>query len=146
MKTIRRRRPKIDVRRAVREWLVQDDAVKAFSERLVEAKGLLMKILESEGRNDERGSQWIRFPDDPVEGRITAIKRERRVTPKLDEERAEEYLKRRKLYSQCTETITVLDEAKILDLNFKGVISDADLETLYDPKETWAFVPQRVKQ
>lgn len=141
-----RRRPALpDVRQAVRDWLLQDDAVKAFSERLSETRKLLLTILEEKGNTDDKGSQWIRFPEDPVEGRVNAIKRERRVGRRLNEERTEEYLTKRKLYHQCTETVVVLSEEKILDLNFKGKISDEDLDALYDVNETWAFVPQRVK-
>ena len=141
-----RRRPALpDVRQTVRDWLLQDDAVKAFGERAAETRKLLLTILEEKGSTDDKGSQWIRFPEDPVEGRVNAIKRERRVGRRMSEERAEEYLRKRKLYDSCTETVVVLSEEKVLALNFAGKISDADLDALYDVNETWAFVPQRVK-
>lgn len=140
-----RRRPRFNVRAAVRDWLLHDDAVKAFGERQAEARRLLMGLLEETGTTDEKGSQWIRFPDDPVEGRINSIKRERRVTRILDIERTEAYLKKRRLYDQCTETVVVLNEERILGLNFEGKISDEDLASLYDTNESWAFVPSRVK-
>jgi hypothetical protein len=147
-KTLRRRtRAKIDIRAAVRSWLLKDDGVKALSIQKEAERLLILEFLQENGEQDQAGHFWINWPDDPVEGRVKGIKAEKRVTKTLDPERTEEYLKGRKLYSKCTETITILSEEKILGLAFgpNAVISEADLEKLYDVSETYAFVPQRVR-
>jgi hypothetical protein len=145
MRRPRRRGVKIDIRAAVRSWLLKDDAVKKLStDKEVDRKAILA-FLQEFGAEDENGHYWINWPDDPVEGRVKGIKAEKHVTRSLNSERTEEYLKGRKLYSQCTETIVTLSEEKVLGLNFKGTITDADLEDLYDVYENYHFVPQRVK-
>ena len=146
-----RRTTTIDIRVAVRAWLLADDAVTNFSKQKDTHRLMIMEHLEKEGEADDSGSQWLRFHDDPIEGRVKAIKRERRVGRHLDQEAAEEYLRDKGLWTQCTETITVLDETKLLALNWpdpvtgEPEISDEDMESLYDVTETWAFVPQRVR-
>jgi hypothetical protein len=139
------RRTTVDVRTAVRSWLLATDAVERFSKDVSTHRSMILQALEEQGTTDDKGSQWLRFPDDPVEGRIKGVKRERRVSRSLDSEAAEAYLRERKIYDDCTETIVVLSEEKILDKNFKGEITDADLDKLYVVKETWALVPDRVK-
>jgi|SRR5215831_8072461 len=149
-RTIRRTQT-IDIRVAVRAWLLADDAVANFSAQKDTHRLMILEHLEKEGEPDESGSQWLRFHDDPIEGRVKAIKRERRVRRQLDPEAAEEYLREKGLWEQCIETIVQLDETKLLALNWpdpttgEPVISDEDMEALYDVAETWAFVPQRVK-
>jgi len=146
-----RRTTSIDIRVAVRQWLLADDAVTNFSVQKEEHRKMILDHLEKEGEPDDGGSQWLRFYDDPIEGRVKAIKREKRTHRAINMEAAEEYLRAHNLWEQCIETIVVLDEEKFLELNWPDpvtgvpVISDEDFETLHNVTETWAFVPQRVK-
>jgi len=142
-----RRTTKVDVRAAVRAWLLASDAVERFQDDVTTHRKVIMDELAESGQTDQKGNQWIYFTDDPVEGRVKGIKRERRVSRRLDEETAEEYLREKGLYEQCTETIVVLSEEKLLALAFgQGApITDEDLESLYVVNETWAFCPQRIK-
>lgn len=152
-KTISRRRPgrprrvKVDVRQAVRSWLLASDAVERFSADVQEHRKAIMDELEASGEVDSKGNQWMHFPDDPIEGRIKGIKRERRVSRRLDEEKAREFLEAKGLLKECEETIVVLSEERLLALNFgaKAKITDAELEDLYVVQETYAFCPQRIK-
>jgi len=95
---------------------------------------------------DSNGSQYVRLPvpvEDSVKNKdIQVLKREHRVSKILDEDRATELLAERKLLERCTIMVPVLDEESILALNFEGVLSDEDLKSLYDEKETWAFTQQ----
>lgn len=143
-----KRRPKFDMnglRATVLGWVMRDDNIKALSLQKEEARQAILSTLTAHGTEDDKGSFWINWPEDPVGGRIKGIKAEKRTRKILDPEKAEEYLKRRRLYQQCTETIVQLDEGKILALNYTGTISDDDLEALYTVEESYAFVPQRVK-
>lgn len=104
-------------------------------------------ILPAQGDSDDQGHVWIEF-DEPVEdpsgkASVLGIKREKRVSRRLNPARAEEFLKRRKLWDDCTETVLVINEDAILAKAFEKKISDADLEGLYDVNESYAFVPKR---
>jgi hypothetical protein len=124
---------------------MRDDNIKALSIQKEEARQVILEYLVANGTKDDKGSFWVNWPEDPVGGRIKGIKAERRLLKVLDPEVAEAYLRKRKLYTQCTETIVTLSEEKILALNFQGTIPDADLDALYETTENYAFVPQRVK-
>jgi hypothetical protein len=138
-------RPRFEIRAAVRAWLLKDDAVKKFTSEREEDRGMILDYLQRHGTQDEKGNFWINWPEDPVEGRVKAIKAERRVGRTFDMETAEEWLKEHGLYDKCTERITILSEDKVIGLNFVGIISDEDFEKLYATTETFAFVPQRIK-
>jgi hypothetical protein len=142
-----RRTTQVDTRAAVRAWLLATDAVELFQADATTHRKVILDELEANGEPDSKGNQWMYFTDDPVEGRIKAIKREKRTQRRLDPEAAEKYLRDKGLWEECVETIEVLSEEKLLALNFgaEAKISDEDMEALYAVNTTYAFCPQRVK-
>lgn len=83
---------------------------KMSKELEVRMKGLkdrLMSILERRGKPDDKGSLWIEF-DEPIAG-FEAIKRERRSSLSLDEDRAEEILDRAGVRDECTDVQITID-------------------------------------
>jgi hypothetical protein len=120
---------------------------RALRERAEKAEGEfkkeLMEILAAQGEEQEGGHKIILLPEGVPLGRKTmvGIQRQRRAPTTLSEERAEEYLKSKKLWEACTTQITVLNEEAMLALNFTGRIPDTELQALYDVKETFAFYP-----
>ena len=150
--TRRAKPPVVNIRRAVTDFLNFDSMARKFGGQANEVKLLLRdSVLPAQGEKDEKGNYWIRFEDDPIEdpdgGEVTAIQAQRRAPKLLNIERAEEFLRKRKLLEQCTETVTVsnINESAILALAFEKVISEEELQSLYDIKETFAFIPQRRK-
>jgi hypothetical protein len=147
-KKIRRRKP--DVRRAVQDWLHNDDAAKQFGTAVAAAKKRLMDILEEYGTEDQQGHRWLHFPDDPIDGRIKSIKRERRVFRSMKpSDEVEKFLRDKGLWDQCTETVVVINEDKILELNWGDdpVITNEEMRKyLYDFPEQFAFIAGRIKQ
>jgi acyl carrier protein len=146
-KVIKRRGIAVNVKGIVRRWLLADDAQRQMTQQATELKDQLKDILAEQGDEDDNGHRWIAF-DEPVEGRITAIKREKRVSRVLNDAKAETYLRSRGLWDSCTEEITVvqINEDAILAKAFSGEISEEDLKEMYDVTETFAFVPQRAKR
>ncbi len=95
-----------------------------LNDRLSAVKARLMDILERRGEPDERGSLWIHLPN-PVAG-FKAVKRERRVAIRLDEDRAEQILRERGCYEECTDAVVTLDGA---DLDYAlRTLADADIK------------------
>lgn len=106
-------------------------------------KKRLMDILAEVGVPVEGGHQVLDLPAEVPMGKkvMVGIKRQRRAGQSLAQDRAEAYLKAKKLWDECTTTITVINEDAILAANFAGRITDVDLKALYDEKETFAFYP-----
>jgi hypothetical protein len=142
---------KVNVRRAVTDFLNFTNMAAQFGAQADEVKLLLRdKVLPTEGMTDENGHSWMQIDGDPIEdpsgkGAVTGIKRERRAPKKLNPERAEQFLRRKKLWDSCTEQVTVINEDAILAAAFAKTISGDELEALYDVNETFAFIPVRVK-
>jgi len=133
----------------VRDWLLNDDALQKFQKATGDAKKRLMDTLAEVGTVDEKGSQWIHFPDDPVEGRIKSIKRQRSVIRSLrDPQDIEKFLRKKGLWDQCTRTEVVIDEDAILGAAFgpNAAITEAELRKyVYEYHDQWSFIPGRIK-
>lgn len=86
---------------------------KELEARMKGLKDRLMAILERRGKPDEKGSLWLEF-DDPIAG-FEAIKRERRASVLLDENKAEEILTNAGVYDECTDVQITID-AEQMDL------------------------------
>ena len=112
-------------------------------------KRRFMALLEETGTLQEGGHRVLRLNEPVVfhaykggkakETEVTGIRRVRRASTSLNEERTMAFLAKKKLLDSCTATIQVINEDAILAANFEGTISDDDLAKLYDESETFAF-------
>lgn len=113
-------------------------------------KKLLMGELERRGDLTDNGHRQHTLiqPIDggPKMGTIVGIRRTRREQKNLNEERAMALIEKNdRLREKAMVKIEVLSEEGILAANFEGIISDKELEALYDTKETFAFDPIKEK-
>ena len=97
-----------------------------------------MTVLEESGEADDKGNRFYHFPE-PVDG-VQGVKRERRLSQSLDEDAAMELIEKHNLQNSCLENIVVLNEDGLLAANFDGIISDKEMASLYDEKESFAFI------
>ena len=72
------------------------------------------------------------------EKQISGIKRTRRVSVTLNSDKAMAFIKRKKLRG-CTVMEEVINEDALVALAYQGDISDAEFQSLYDEKESFAF-------
>ena len=107
-----------------------------IDKRFNSLKTRLSEYVDENGDADENGHLWVELP---ANSPISSLKREKRVQRILDEDAAEALLKKKRIYKDCTTTITVLDEEKILAAHYQGKISEEELDTLYSENVTWAF-------
>ena len=108
-----------------------------------------MLHLEREGTLEGDGHRVIELdePEEyfavkngkPIPKTVTGIKRQRRVSQPLNEERTMAMLKEKGLLDQCTEVVVVLNEDAILAANYSEEISDEELAACYDENESFAF-------
>ena len=96
-----------------------------------------MTYVTKSGYKDDHGSLWLDLPEGAPIGHV---KYERRVTKSLDDEAAEKFLKKKKLYDQCLTTLTVLDEQKLLALFYEDKITEDELDALYGESESFAML------
>lgn len=125
------------------QFLTLKHEVEQQEERLGTIKKDLSATVEEDGYTDDKGNYWFDL-DEPVEfdGKTyRRIKREARVSERLDEETAETILRKKGLYDECTTTIVVLDEEAISKAYFQKRLSAADMDKMFPKTTTWAFKP-----
>ena len=114
---------------------------KLITERVQELKARLIEVLKESGSKDDRGSLHV-FVNNPRTD-ITEIVYQRRVSKTLDMNAAEEVLSAKDLMERCIDLKPVLDEQEIMAAYAEDLLDDADIDTMFPAKETWAFVIKR---
>jgi hypothetical protein len=122
--------------------------------RMDDGKKLLNVTVENDGYEDDKGHYRLDL-DKPVEVEVwdtkakkivtkicTGLMRQRRTSQLLNEEVAEKILKKKGLYDDCTETVTVLVPDQITKLMYQGKITESEVDKMFSTSVTWAFIPQ----
>jgi hypothetical protein len=102
-----------------------------------QAKKNLLRFLAEECQADDKGNSVFQLPS-PI-GEVSAIKRERRLSQRLDEDAALKAIEEFGL-SECLETVLVVNEDALLAANYAGRLPDDVVAGLYSEKESFAFV------
>jgi hypothetical protein len=126
-------------------------------------------ILTQGVRDPETGSFFLAFPEETIVagyGKVDGVTAQRQAPKVLDVEKAETWLKNTTvkakvdgkyklpdgrlakpfdLLKECQETITVFSEDKLIALRLRGIITEKQLDEFYDEKESFSFVPHKVK-
>jgi hypothetical protein len=65
------------------------------------------------------------------------------VSKQFDENTANELLKEKGLFDTCTTTVTTLDQDAVMGAYYEGKLTDADIETMFPEKVTWALILEK---
>jgi hypothetical protein len=112
-------------------------------------KKALMTFIETTGELEEGGHRRVDLDQPlpyvtykggkPKEQLVTGLRRQRRQSTTLNEDRTMAFLKEMDLLDACTEVAVILNEDAVLAANYEGKITDDQLAALYDDSETFAF-------
>lgn len=122
-----------------RQFVLLKKQREALEKREKEVKTRISGYVEEHGYEDEKGHVLFDLPE-PVEG-FAHLKRERRQSRALDQDRAEALLRERGIYDDCTRTIVVLDEDAIMQAYYNEQLTEEDIDSMFNTKVTYAFVP-----
>lgn len=128
----------------VRQFLTLRVQREALEEREGTLKKSLQQTIEASGYEDDKGHFWLDLDEEVAVdgfGTCKALKRERRVSVGFAEATAEEILKAKGIYDQCTTLVPVYDEEEIRKAHFQGLLSDEDIDAIYPSKVIWALKP-----
>ncbi len=132
--------------RDFQQWATMLPQYKQVSARMDVLKKSIKDHVDTVGDLDDKGHKNIPF-DEPmeIEGVMyLGLRNEARKTTTLDEEFTEALLKSKGLYDQATITTVSIDQDKIFDLYQRELISDEDLNKIFNTKTIWAFKPYTV--
>lgn len=118
-------------------WLKKSITVyQAEQDRL---KSKLLADLEANGEFDDKGHAYAYFPE-PVEG-YDRLQRQRRVSHKVDDDAVERILTDRGVRDKCFKLVEILDEDAVMGLLYEGILTEADIDTMFPKTISYAFVP-----
>lgn len=121
------------------QWNDVRSQKKALESREKELKDRLLEAVERYGYEDDKGHVYLDLPEE-ISG-VSKLQRQRRVSQRLDEEKAEVLLKEKGLWKDCTRVVRVIDEEALAAAQFKGDLSESEFDSLIETKESYAFVP-----
>ena len=128
----------MNVDRLTKEYLKHLDHQKKLEELTKQLKDLLRKAIEDDGEPDENGHIWL------PSGHYLLKLQKSQPTPKLDVEKAEEWAKRKGIWTQVSELVQVLSEDRLMAYMYdhqdeEGL--EAELESLYiRPDPVYSFI------
>jgi hypothetical protein len=98
----------------------------------------LFEVLDGEGEVDDKGNIMIQLPQE-VDG-FNSIIKQRRVTRKVDELRAEEIIAAHGLEDTLYKTVRMVDEDALMAALYEEVLTEEEVDEMYPPKIVWALV------
>jgi hypothetical protein len=98
----------------------------------------LFEVLDGEGEVDDKGNIMVQLPQE-VEG-FNSIIKQRRVTRKVDELKAEEIITSHGLEDSLYKTVRVVDEDALMAALYEEVLTEDEVDEMYPPKVVWALV------
>jgi hypothetical protein len=98
----------------------------------------LFTFLDGEGEVDDKGNIMVQLPQE-VDG-FNSIIKQRRVTRKVDELKAEEIITAHGLEETLYKTVRVVDEDALMAALYEEVLTEEEVDEMYPPKVVWALV------
>jgi hypothetical protein len=98
----------------------------------------LFEVLDLEGEEDDKGNIIIELSEE-VDG-YTAITKQRRVSRKIDETRAEEIITEKSMEDTLYKTVRIVDEDALMAALYNDELTEAEVDEMYPSSITWALV------
>lgn len=98
----------------------------------------LFEDLDIKGEEDDKGNIVLELPEE-VDG-YSAIIKQRRVSRKIDEDKAEEVITARGMEETLYKTIRVVDEDALMAALYNDELTEAEIDEMYPQSITWALV------
>jgi len=98
----------------------------------------LFEMIDGEGEVDDKGNFILELPEE-VDGFHSLIK-QRRVTRKIDELKAEEVIIAHGMEDTLYKTIRVVDEDALMAALYNEELTEAEIDEMYPQNVVWALV------
>lgn len=103
-----------------------------------ELKSKLFEAIDTAGEVDSKGNIVLELPEE-VDG-FVSITKQRRVTRKVDELKAEEIIEAKGLEETLYKTIRVIDEDALMAALYNDELTEEEIEEMYPQNVVWALV------
>jgi hypothetical protein len=106
-----------------------------------ELKTKLFEAIDTNGEIDSKGNIILELPEE-VDG-FVSITKQRRVTRKVDELKAEEIIESKGLQDSLYKTIRVIDEDALMAALYNDELTEEEIEEMYPQNVVWALVMKK---
>jgi chemotaxis response regulator CheB len=121
----------------VREYMKIKTVIETMESRQKELRAKLMESIDVDGFEDGSGNLQLELPA-AVEG-VMRLEKQRRVSRKLNEPKAEEILQQLGLYDDIFVMKPTLDEDALMAAFYEEKISEEELDEMFPANVTWAL-------
>lgn len=128
----------------LRLWVYLKAQVDRTTAQLNQLRDEISEDVERAGQADESGHIRLAIgrPFEYAGRRYEGVKRERRVTRTLSEQRAGDLADAKDLRGRLFPLRPVFDPDELYVLYQQGLVTEAEIDSLYDTKVSWAFKPE----
>jgi hypothetical protein len=126
-----------DIETQISEYAKLKASMEILEARSKELREKLFQHLDSEGLEDDKGNIQLELPA-AIDG-IVRLEKQRRVTRKIDELKAEEIITERGLEDEVYEMKRVINEDALMAAYYEEKITEAELDEMFPANVVWAL-------
>jgi len=125
----------------VRKYVQLRGRIEDLTKEQSSLKAELSDLVDKEGTPDDKGHIWYSLPEE-VDG-FQSLQRQRRVTQKLDEDKARAILKQKGLTDRCYKLVPVLDESEVMACLYEDLLTEEEIDSMFPKSVSYAFIPSK---
>lgn len=125
------------VKQNLKQYLALKSEIDLLTDRTTDLKKRLTADVEELGKTDDRGHIVLEIDN-------SRLIKQRKVSKPLDMDVAEKLLKEKGLYDKCVKLVPVLQENEILACVYTDELSEADIDTMFPSKVSYAFIVKEI--
>jgi arginyl-tRNA synthetase len=130
-----------DIAYQVKEYLQVKKTLDEMESRQKELREKLFAALDAEGLEDDKGNIQLELGED-ING-IVRIEKQRRVSRKIDELKADDIIESNGLGDTVYVMTRTIDEDALRGAFDEGRITEDELDEMFPPKVTWALMTKK---
>ena len=130
-----------DLMSQAKQYAFTKQQLEYWEKQQKELKAKLFEKIDIDGEEDSSGNVVVELPED-IDG-IVAVVKQRRVSRKINEARAEEIIAEHGLEETLYKTIRVVDEDALMAALYNDDLTEEEVEEMYPANVVWALVMKK---
>jgi hypothetical protein len=126
-----------DIKAQIREYARVKATIEMMDARSKELRDKLFIALDADGYEDEKGNIQLDL-DETIEG-IVRLEKQRRVTRRLNEAKAEEIIDAKGIADDVYEMKRVINEDALMAAFYEEKITEDELDEMFPASVVWAL-------
>jgi hypothetical protein len=130
-----------DLESQVREYIKVKSSMEILEARQKELREKLFEKIDESGFEDDKGNVILELGSTIEE--VVRLEKQRRVSRKIDETKAEELIAEKQLGDEVYEMKRVINEDALMAAHYEGKISEEELDEMFPAKVVWALTTKK---